>query len=397
MTSPQTFTEYAALLRDFIRRHSTGGAAHEPEPEFDQLALALFALQFSHNPGYKRFCEARKVTTAAIHHWAEIPAMPASAFKELELTSLAPAGRSRVFHSSGTTEQRPARHFHDAESLGVYEASLLAWFKCHLTEFGTNPHLTPALSPPFQGAEREKNSTADGRCGRFISLTPPPEVAPHSSLVHMFATVHREFGSRKSGFTGRVDRDGSWLVDVEQTLAAMRDGMADQEAVTVMGTAFNFVQLLDELEASSLRLELPVGSRVLETGGYKGRSRALPKGELHAGITTAFGIPPARIISEYGMCELSSQAYDLKLKTSNLELDRVFRFPPWARVRIVSPEDGAEVGEGETGMIRVFDLANLRSVLAVQTEDLGIRRGGGFELVGRAALAEARGCSLMSV
>jgi hypothetical protein len=35
------------------------------------------------------------------------------------------------------------------------------------------------------------------------------------------------------------------------------------------------------------------------------------------------------------------------------------------------------------------------SVAAIQTEDLGVRRGDGFELAGRAQLAEPRGCSLM--
>jgi hypothetical protein len=54
------------------------------------------------------------------------------------------------------------------------------------------------------------------------------------------------------------------------------------------------------------------------------------------------------------------------------------------------------VADGKTGLIRVFDLANVFSVAAIQTEDLGIRRGGGFELIGRARLAEPRGCSLMS-
>ena len=78
-------------------------------------------------------------------------------------------------------------------------------------------------------------------------------------------------------------------------------------------------------------------------------------------------------------------------------LERVFHFPPWARAQIVSPETGAEVGEGETGLIRVFDLANVYSVMAIQTEDLGIRRSDGFTLVGRAAAAEPRGCSLLAV
>ena len=77
-------------------------------------------------------------------------------------------------------------------------------------------------------------------------------------------------------------------------------------------------------------------------------------------------------------------------------LARHFYFPPWARVQITSPETGREVAEGETGIIRIFDLANVFSVAAIQTEDLGIRRGAGFELIGRAQMAEPRGCSLMN-
>jgi hypothetical protein len=41
-------------------------------------------------------------------------------------------------------------------------------------------------------------------------------------------------------------------------------------------------------------------------------------------------------------------------------------------------------------------LANVYSVAAIQTEDLAVRRGDGFELIGRAALAGPRGCSLMT-
>jgi hypothetical protein len=112
------------------------------------------------------------------------------------------------------------------------------------------------------------------------------------------------------------------------------------------------------------------------------------------------------------MSELSSQAYDSSKgvgrgegiagarlpseATPAIVSARAFHFPPWARARIISPETGIEVGEGETGLISVLDLANVYSVMAVQTEDLGIRRADGFELIGRAPLAEPRGCSLMA-
>jgi hypothetical protein len=170
--------------------------------------------------------------------------------------------------------------------------------------------------------------------------------------------------------------------------------------MALLGTAFNLVHLLDSLAKRRLALTLPEGSRVLETGGYKGRSRSIPKAELHALITQHLGIPPTHIVAEYGMSELSSQAYDTRVQSSRSKvqsLERVFRFPAWARAQVISPETGREVGEGETGLIRIFDLANVRSVLAMQTEELAVRRANGFELIGRAALAEPRGCSLMTI
>ena len=174
----------------------------------------------------------------------------------------------------------------------------------------------------------------------------------------------------------------------------------------MLGTAFSFVHLLDHLAKQDLRFELPPGSCALETGGYKGRSRSMPKAALHSLIAERFGVPRGQTVCEYGMSELSSQAYDAQLAPSllahraphfTLDASRSFHFPPWARVQIVSPETGREVGEGETGLIRVVDLANVYSVMAIQTEDLGVRRGEGFALAGRAVLAEPRGCSLMAV
>ncbi len=92
----------------------------------------------------------------------------------------------------------------------------------------------------------------------------------------------------------------------------------------------------------------------METGGYKNRSRILPKAELHALITERLGVSSENITCEYGMSELSSQAYDSGTQS------RIFHFPPWARVQILSPETGREVAEGETGLIRIFlDLANV--------------------------------------
>jgi acyl-coenzyme A synthetase/AMP-(fatty) acid ligase len=125
----------------------------------------------------------------------------------------------------------------------------------------------------------------------------------------------------------------------------------------------------------------------METGGYKGRSREVPKRELHRLIRERLGIE--QVINEYGMTELSTQFYDSQPGSDIKDV------PRWARVQIIDPVTGTEAAHGQPGMIRVFDLANLGSAMCVQTEDLGVRHADGrFEVRGRMAGAEVRGCSL---
>lgn len=375
MTTTSIFSNHAARLRQFMAQslaasEPSAGVLHET---FNQLALETFAIQFEHNAACQKWCKSVGASPEVVGHWADIPALPTSAFKELDVTSISLAERTRIFHSSGTTEQRPSWHFHHAESLALYDASLLLWFRACLS--------------------------ADARQKiRFLILTPPPSSVPRSSLVHMFEEVRREFGSAESRFYGMIDATGAWSLDEAGLHAALQSAMEAAQPVMLLGTAFSYVHLVDQLAADGKSFHLPPGSRALETGGYKGRSRSLPKSDLHQLIGERLGLAAEQIVCEYGMSELSSQAYDVRLSQSEEASTpaRCFQFPPWARVRVVSPETGREVQDGETGLVRVVDLANLWSVAAVQTEDLAIRRGSGFELIGRAATAEARGCSLMS-
>jgi Acyl-protein synthetase, LuxE len=379
-------SSFAARLRDSI----LSGFKNE---DFDALAVELFALQFEHNVLYQRLCHLRKMTPSTVcairgitpsfsGRWTKIPFIGTKAFKNFEISCIPLAQRTAIFHSSGTTEQKPSRHFHNAESLAVYEASLWKWF--------------------------EKNCELRIANCELLILTPSPKEAPNSSLVHMFETIREKLGSPENVFAGKISTDGNWTLDFDAAISALNSKLEIQNPKLVLGTAFSFVHLLDYLAENNLRFQLPENSRVMETGGYKNRSRSMPKKELHALITERLGVPRENIICEYGMSELSSQAYDSEARGARREAlggstprpepnaQRLFQFPPWTRVQIISPETGREVREGETGLIRVFDLANVFSVAAIQTEDLGIRRGDGFELIGRAQLAEPRGCSLMT-
>lgn len=338
------------------------------DPRFEALALDLFAFQFAHNAAYRTLCGQADRRPDGISRWQDIPAAPAAAFKELELTVLPPPARTTVFHSSGTTGHQPSRHFHNPASLAVYEASLLAW---------AEPHLRLRASP----------------VRRLILLTPPPAAAPHSSLAHMLEALRHAHPQTPAAFHGTIGRMGDWELDPGPLLDSLQAAADRAEPVALLGTAFQFVHCLDALAARGTQLRLPPGSRLMETGGYKGRSRTLPKPELHRALAAAFGVRPEDIVTEYGMSELGSQAYDA---VAGVAGPRLLRFPPWARALIISPETGAEVPEGGTGLLRLVDLANVASVCAVQTADLARRHGDGFVLLGRAAAAEPRGCSLLS-
>lgn len=338
------------------------------EARFEALARDLFEFQLAHCPPYARFCAARGALASSVHGWREIPAVPAGAFKEMALRSFPAAREAHVFRTSGTsTERRGALHL---DTLALYEASVVPSFRAHVL-----PGVT-ARAPV-----------------RLRILAPSPAELPDSSLSHMFAVLLRELSRRglvdgaRSGFDVE---DGALRTDA--VVAGLGEAVADGAAVALCGTAFSFVHLLDALEARGLRFRLPPGSRAFETGGFKGRSRELPRAELYAAIEERLGVPPERVVNQYGMTELASQFHDSVLRFPGTPRRKLG--PPWARVRIVDPSRGVEVTPGDVGVIEIVDLASTGSVLAIQTADLGRRVGDGFEVLGREPGAEARGCSI---
>jgi acyl-CoA synthetase (AMP-forming)/AMP-acid ligase II len=337
-----------ALIRE-------GVDALPDDARFGALALELFRYQYEHNAPYRRLCDAEQRSPDAVNAWTDIPAVPTGAFKEARLASFPESDTVAVFRTSGsTTDARGELHL---DTLALYEASLRETFDAFICT-GSRP--------------------------RFAVLAPPFRSAPDSSLSYMFDVAVREFGAEGSRF---YVLSSGW-----DPAALIADLLAVREPLALVGTAFAFVHLLDSLAAVDAKLELPAGSRVMETGGFKGRSRELSREELHGGIARVFGITHDRIVNQYGMCELGSQFYEDSLVTGVATTTK--RVPPWVRTRVVDPDTLVDVPPGETGVLVHYDLANTGSVLAVLTSDAGRISDGGFEVLGRIEGAEARGCSI---
>jgi phenylacetate-coenzyme A ligase PaaK-like adenylate-forming protein len=333
-----------------------GVDAPRDDTRFETLALELFAHQYAHNPAYQRLCRALRVRPEDVARWQDIPPVPTGAFKEARLAAFPEAQEIRIFRTSGsTTAARGQLHL---DTLELYQASLLATFAAYICP--------------------------DRKRIRFAVLAPSAADAPDSSLSYMFEVVCRELGSARSAFY--VEPQG-W--EPERLITDLREL---DEPIALVGTSFAFVHLLDALEARGLRLGLPDGTRVMETGGFKGRSREVTRGELHGAIAAALGVSASRIVNQYGLCELGSQFYEPTLRTG--VPTRSKRVPPWVRTRVVDPASMKDVATGERGLLVHYDLVNTGSVLAVQTSDLGRVTQTGLEILGRLEAAEARGCSI---
>jgi acyl-CoA synthetase (AMP-forming)/AMP-acid ligase II len=361
--------------------------ATRDEARFEALALELFRFQYDACTPYRRYCDALGRNPESVARANDVPPVPTGAFKEFALRCFPEEETILTFHTSGTATDRPgALHL---DTLVLYEASLLASLRrCFLTDL------------------RDARPTM-----RFLALSPAH--APHSSLTHMFATLAAAHGSEESGYDLKPEG-----LDLASLRRAVESARRRDRPIVIAGTSFAFVHFLDATEADALDAteadalaaskadargaaqacdwRLPRGSRVLETGGFKGKSRELPREVLRTAIAARFGIPEQAVINQYGMTELGSQFYDSTLVDPTGPRRKLA--PPWTRVRCVDPDSGQEVPSGEVGVVVIHDLANTGSVAAIQTADLGrvipAAAGEGFDVLGRAEGAELRGCGI---
>ncbi len=337
------------------------------DARFERLALELFALQFAECPPYAALCRSLGRTPENVTRFERIPPVPAGAFKEFSLRCFPEEQILHRFRTSGTSSDR--RGVLELDTLTLYEASLISSLRAlWLTDLtGQKPVM------------------------RFLAAS--PEETPDSSLSHMFGVLAEAEGGEGSGF----DLVRSELC-IDAFTHAVTRAQAKQEPLCVAGTSFAFVHFLDATAGDPEAVwHLPAGSRLLETGGFKGKSREIPREVLRSELAQRFGLAESHIANQYGMTELGSQFYDSTLIDASRPRRKLG--PPWTRVRLVDPITNEDVEHGEAGLIVIHDLANTGSVAALQTADLGRHlevQGGpaGFDVLGRAEGAEARGCSI---
>lgn len=285
-----------------------------------------------------------------------IDPVPEGAFKLMTVACFYPSGAQAEFVTSGTTSSSKGRHL--VRDLSLYRKSVLAGF--------------------------ERFVMYQPRPKWFISLVPAWEERPKSSLSAMASIVAEGLDFTETAFV----RHGQ-LLDMGNFFAALEHARQTDLPIVVMGTTLDFLTLVEALETEGAQA-LPLGSRIVHTGGAKASGREIRIDEFRNQIRRWLGIPPEDVIEEYGMTELLSQAYDSPRVTKGPR-----RFVPvgWMRTRVVDPVTLADVREGERGLLLHYDLANVYTAVAILTSDLGRRIHDGFYDISRVTGAPSRGCS----
>lgn len=320
------------------------------ETDFDALALDVFRFQAANNPLFKQYIELSGVFPEKIAHWTQVPFLPIELFKNYEvLTGSQPVLFS--FESSGTTGQIPSKH--------------------------------PVCDPGFYqqiskiAFEREYGPLSDYH---IFALLPSYLERSTSSLVFMMDHFIKESGSELSGF---------YLNQYEALVDALRQALATDKKVWLMGVTFGLLDLVDSGIDLSFLQEHKDQLIVMETGGMKGRREEWIRDKVHAYLQEKMGLDS--IASEYGMTELFSQGY---AKSQGI-------FTPAYTMRVCLREVGDPFAlvtqPNKTGGIKIADLGNIDSCAFIETRDLGSLEDDGvrFKVLGRFDNSEMRGCSLM--
>jgi len=324
------------------------------DADFENHALALFRYQYEKNEVYRSFCELLKVNPENITELEQIPFLPISFFK----THAVKTGEFEPeveFWSSGTTAVKGVRKInhkeqnenskHFIKDITLYEHAFLHSFEY----FYGKPH---------------------DYC--FLALLPNYLEQKHSSLIYMMNRLISGSKYAESGF---------YLQNYDKLYEKIIILQKKKIKTILFGVSFALLDFAEKFtfEASNLI--------VFETGGMKGRRPEMVKEELHQILCNAFGVKT--IHSEYGMCELLSQAY------SNGQ--NQFATPPWMKLLLRDEKDPLSCSQTlSTGAINVIDFANVYSCAFIATDDLGRKSANGMmEILGRLDAAQVRGCNLL--
>ena len=315
--------------------------------QFPELALRVFNLQYQANKPYRQYCNGHGITPQTIQRWQQIPAFPTCAFKD-ELVTSFPAEQAVMAQlTSGTTANRRGE---------IYRDEIGKELVFHANRVMTHSYLFPDLE-------------LRPRC-RVLILAPSPQMAPSMGMAMGMEETRVRFGADNSRFL--LTHSG---IDIKGLIQNLEEAEQSGQPVAFIGATGAFIYFFKACQKRGVTFKLPEGSRIGDGGGYRGRFGQVDRTEYYQMANEILGIEPDYCINVLGMAESATNFFENSLRAQVLvenNLERHLVSPPWTRTTVVDPHTLEPLKNGEVGLLRHYDLANLPTVIAVQSDNLGI-------------------------
>src|SRR5512137_221626 len=366
MSDAEADAERHRLTEDVLRFIDAGVDAEVSD--FNGYCLRMFNLHYQVNAIFREFCDVKKVKPGDISRWQDIPMVYNDVFKTHLVASFPLEKSVMACLTGGTTSlTQRGRIFRDADGQKLV--------------FGANRQMTASyLFPDFD----EKR-----RC-RILILAPSPEMAPSMGMAIGMDQTRRHFGTDDSMFL--LGKTG---IDIKALIKALRESEASGVPVALIGATSAFVYFFQACRKKKMSFSLPPGSRICDGGGYRGKFGVLTRADYYAMVQEILRIPNSHCVNVLGEAETATNLFDDSLRRCVKGLPprkRTRPVPPWSRVLAMSIDCLEPLPDGEVGLLAHWDLANVPTVLAVITDNLGYTtdNGRGCEMVGRAKIENGK-------
>ncbi|SNB47906.1 acyl-protein synthetase [Geobacter sp. DSM 9736] len=356
------------LTEEVLGLIAAGVDADLSDAAFNAYSMRLFALHYDNNKIFREFCEAKKVTPEQVTRWEDIPMVYNDVFKTHLVASFPLEQAVMACLTGGTTSlTQRGRIFRDEDGKRLV--------------FAANRTMTGAyLFPDFE----------EGRRCRILILAPSPDLAPSMGMAIGMDQTRRAFGTEDSMFL--LGKSG---IDIKALLKALRESESSGVPVALIGATSAYVYFFQACRRKNMSFRLPPGSRICDGGGYRGRFGKVSRQDYYDMVQEILGIPETHCVNVLGEAETATNLFDDALRRHVKGLptrQRTRPVPPWSRVLAMSIDTLKPLPDGEVGLLAHWDLANVPTVLAVITDNLGYTTDGGrgCEMVGRAKIENGK-------
>lgn len=341
-----------------------GMAAAEKRPRLEQVLSRLTRHHAGNCTAYQRILAAHGIDAHRDFALDDLPYLPVRLFKECELRSVASERVVKTLVSSGTTSSRVSRIALDRETALSQTRALVSIMQALLGKTRL-----PMLIIDHPGVLRERSSFS-ARAAGILGMS-------NFGRAHCYALA-----------------DDSMAPDVESVRRFI--SLHAGEPMLVFGFTFMvwkyFIAALRE-RGERLAMENAI---LVHSGGWKKmQDAAVDPATFKAVVREVTGI--SRVHNFYGMVEQTGSIF--------MECERGYlHAPAFSDVLVRDPADWSVCPNGSSGLIQVLSvLPYSYPGHSLLTEDHGRvlgeddcpcgRRGKYFEVRGRIARAEIRGCS----